>query len=246
MEHLLNNYIVTSWVWDAFASIFQQTDRDNGSIIETLINWRHNFSDLELLGSVWVLTLGFIIWILWKERNNRISKNVKSSPQFLFEQILRHLKEIVSTIVRSLPKNPPSAMEMQILLKLGLQGFMLHSLDNKVSRMESKLDYQHPPPQGFLKFRIDGASKDNPGNAGCGGVLRDDNGSLLYIFHCHLGRATNNMLELLALEQCLKILKRNNIQNVIIEVDSELIIKSVKRISYGTEPKKVSKYWRLL
>jgi len=58
-----------------------------------------------------------------------------------------------------------------------------------------------------LKYNIDGASKDNPGIAGCGGVLRDENNSLLFIFHCHLGRATNNMPKLMALEKYLEFPK---------------------------------------
>ena len=74
MEHLLNDCIFTSILWDNFATIFRQIDKDKGSIINTLIN-------------------------VWKERNNRIFKNVKSSSQRLLEQILRQLNETVSTIV---------------------------------------------------------------------------------------------------------------------------------------------------
>eukprot|EP00253_Pinus_taeda_P010632 PITA_10632 len=201
MEHLLNNCIFTSRLWDTFATIFQQTDRDRGSIINTLNNWRRNFSDYEFLGLAWALTPSFIIWNVWKERNNKIFKNEKRPSQHLFEHILKQLKET---------------------------------------------DYWHPPPQGFLKYNIDGASKGNPGTVGFGGALRDENESILFIFHCHLGRATNNMAELMALEQCLDFLEQDNRQNVIIEANSELIINSVKRISCGTEPKKVSKHWRLI
>lgn len=116
----------------------------------------------------------------------------------------------------------------------------------KVKKLVNKPDCWHPPPQGFLKCNIDGASKGNLGITGYGGVLRDENGCILFIFHCHLGRAKNNMVELMALEQCLEILKQDNLQNIIIEADSELIINSIKRICYGTEPEKVSRHWRLL
>ena len=78
MEHLLNNCIFTSRLWDSFATIFQQTNRDKGSIINTLNNSRRNFSNYEILGSAWALTPSFIIWNVWKERNNRIFKNEKS------------------------------------------------------------------------------------------------------------------------------------------------------------------------
>jgi len=77
-------------------------------------------------------------------------------------------------------------------------------------------------------------------------VLRDEKGSVLYIFHSHLGKATNNMAELMVMEQCLDLLKHENRQNVIVEADSELIINSVKMISWGTKPEKVSKNWRLI
>ena len=96
-----------------------------------------------------------------------------------------------------------------------------------------------------MKFNIDGASKGNPGIAGYGGVLRDENGRIHFIYHCHLGRATNNMVELIALEQCLEILKQDNLQNIIIEVDFELIINSIKRICCGSASEKVSRDWRL-
>ena len=74
-------------------------------------------------------------------------------------------------------------------------------------KLDIKQDYWHPPPQGFLKYNIDGASKGNLGIAGFGGVLRDENDCILFIFHFHLGRATNNMAELMALEKSLEFLK---------------------------------------
>ena len=81
---------------------------------------------------------------------------------------------------------------------------------------------------------------------GYGGVIRDGKGCIQYIFHCNFGRATNNMAELMALEQCLEILKNNNLKNIIIEVDSELIINLIKRIYRGSTPEKVLRYWRLV
>jgi len=97
---------------------------------------------------------------------------------------------------------------------------------------------------GFLKVNIDGVSKGNPGLASFGGVIRDEQERIKEIFHGHLGKATNNMAELMALEQCLEILNSNS-HNVIIEADSELIIREAQKICNGTAPDKVSKRWRL-
>lgn len=73
--------------------------------------------------------------------------------------------------------------------------------------MESKQDFWRPPLKGFFKCNIDGASKGNPGIAGYGGVLRYENRSILFIFYFHLGIATNTMVELMAMEQCLDFLE---------------------------------------
>lgn len=134
---------------------------------------------------------------------------------------------------------------MQTLLRLGMQGLIPQGMVRKVMNPTNKPDYRYPPPQGFLKFNSDRASKGNLGLAGFG-VLREDNGCILFIFHCHMGRATNNMDELMALEQCIDFLKKDNLQNIIIEADFELILNSVKIICCETEPRKVSSHWRLI
>jgi len=82
--------------------------------------------------------------------------------------------------------------------------------NKKDKTMVTEKDYWQPPPKGFLKYNIDGASKGNPGNAGYGGVLRDDEGNIIFIFHYHLGRSTNNMAEVMALEQGLESLSQNH------------------------------------
>jgi len=107
MEHILNSCIFTSWLWDTFVTIFQQTDRDKGSIINTLNNWRRNFSDYEFLNLAWALTPSFIIWNVRKGRNKGIFKDEKNPPHHLFELILKQLNETVGTTVRNYPKILP-------------------------------------------------------------------------------------------------------------------------------------------
>ena len=103
-----------------------------------------------------------------------------------------------------------------------------------------------PPPHVFWKINIDRAFKGNPGMAGFGGVIRDEQGCIKDIFHSHLGTTTNNMAELMALEQCLEILMEANLHNTIIESDSELVINVAKKMCNRTACGKVSKHWRLL
>jgi len=82
---------------------------------------------------------------------------------------------------------------MRILSQLGMHKLIPQGLERKVMKMDTEKDFWHPTPQGFLKYNIDGASKGNPGTAGFVGALRDEEGNIIFIFHCHLGRSTNNM-----------------------------------------------------
>lgn len=153
---------------------------------------------------------------------------------------------MISTTIRNLPSNPLSATNWKIFCRLDLQGLVPKGSVRNGSMGDPKLHFWHPPPKGFLKFNIDGASKGNLSKAGHGGVLRDDRGDIIFIFYGNLGKTTNNMAELMAMEQILEFLVEENRQNTIIEVDSEIVINSVRRISWGTRPKKSSSNWRLI
>jgi len=173
-------------------------------------------------------------------------QNKTRKPQHIIEQILRQLKDRVRSLLRTLPKDTPLPQEASIILHLGLHSINPQGIIKGVSQINIDVKIWQPLPYGFLKVNIDGASKGNPGLAGFGGAIRDDQGQIKKIFHGHLGEATNNMEELMALEQCLEILVDSNSQNVIIEADSELIIRVAKKICDGTSLGKVSKHWKLL
>ena len=160
--------------------------------------------------------------------------------------ILKQIKETVSTTGHSYPSNPPTMLELKTLKQLGMHEIILKGLRKQERVLEGEKEYWHPPPKGFLKCNTDGASKSNLGTTGYGGVLRDEEGKIMFIFHCHLGKATKNMAELMALEQCLELLKLNHSSNFLIKVDSEISINAVRKISFGTAPKKVSQQWRLI
>lgn len=166
MEHLINSYNFTSRLWDAFANIFQQFDRDKESITNTLNRWRRNFSDNEALNLAWALVPNFIIWNIWKERNKRIFKNEKNLDLHLFDQILKQIKETISSTIRNLPKNPPLGVDLRTLRLLGMKRIIPLSHNRTTSKKEFQKEYLQRPPRGFLKYNIDGASKGNPGITG--------------------------------------------------------------------------------
>ena len=48
-------------------------------------------------------------------------------------------------------------------------------------------------PFPAFKLNFDGASKQNPGKSGYGGVIRDHTGNIQLIYHGNLGNNTNNV-----------------------------------------------------
>ncbi|KAK3231507.1 hypothetical protein Dsin_003388 [Dipteronia sinensis] len=57
-------------------------------------------------------------------------------------------------------------------------------------------------PTGFgLKFNVVGSARENPGNAGIGGVLRDNLGNVLGLFADHVGILDSNSAEILAIHR---------------------------------------------
>jgi ribonuclease HI len=55
-------------------------------------------------------------------------------------------------------------------------------------------------------MNFDGASKGNPGWTGMGGVIRDSQGKIIWLYTGSLGNSTNNAAEFGALETGLEIL----------------------------------------
>lgn len=199
MEHLLNLCPFTSTLWDWVASIFRQTNKDGLSITNTLRNWRKNFSGNEIINNAWNLVPGFLIWNVWKERNGRIFKRKTGSIHNTISQILRQIKDIVGAMIGRPPEEPTLPQNKRILLQLRLQSQVPQSIHKEVSQINVDKDCWQPPPHGFWKINIDGASKGNPGMAGFGGVIRNEQGCIKDIFHGHLGTTTNKISKLMAL-----------------------------------------------
>ncbi|XP_059289514.1 uncharacterized protein LOC132043044 [Lycium ferocissimum] len=85
------------------------------------------------------------------------------------------------------------------------------------------------PQLGVLKINTDGSALDNPGRIGAGGIVRNDLGNLIFAFATPLGYGTNNQAEIEAAYLGLKWAKENGQHHIVLEVDSELLIRWIKQ-----------------
>jgi ribonuclease HI len=96
-----------------------------------------------------------------------------------------------------------------------------------------------PDPGGRLKtLRLftDGAARGNPGPAGLGVVIEDDQGMRLRGLHRYLGPATNNEAEYYALIEGLKALREWKPDRLEIYMDSKLVVEQLKGVYKVKKP----------
>jgi ribonuclease HI len=247
MNHLLNTCHYTAQVWDQVAIIMRTSDRLRDSVIETLINWRDQPFSSPYLNRVWQLLPGFVLWQVWKERNNRIFRNKANQWSLCWDLCQRNLMETLRLKPWSEADLACSPAELPVLR---------HWTPPPPSQLSSPPDSTppppmsspslwSPPPKDFLKLNFDGASKGNPGDAGYGVIFRNHLGHIIAIGAGPLGHSTNNAAELWALINGLQMASQNNYTKLIVEGDSQVIIGLLRRILHGVNPDNISPSWRL-
>jgi len=76
-------------------------------------------------------------------------------------------------------------------------------------------------------IHTDGGARGNPGPAGIGAVLSDENGEVIKELSKYIGKATNNQAEYQALVLALEEAKNIGAKEIDVFMDSELIVKQM-------------------
>lgn len=74
---------------------------------------------------------------------------------------------------------------------------------------------------------VDGAARGNPGEAGCGAVIRDAKGAVVQELSRYLGHATNNVAEYEALLIGLEALLKSGKKQIRVQSDSQLLVRQL-------------------
>lgn len=80
----------------------------------------------------------------------------------------------------------------------------------------------------MIKLNSDGSDLSNPRRIGAGEVIRDHNGDLIYAYVASLGKETNNQAEVEAAIWGLSWCLSNGVQQVMLELDSELLVRWIR------------------
>jgi ribonuclease HI len=74
---------------------------------------------------------------------------------------------------------------------------------------------------------VDGAARGNPGEAGCGAVIADENGVVVKELSRYLGRTTNNVAEYEGLLMGLEALLKLGQKHIVVQSDSQLLVRQL-------------------
>ncbi|CAA0811177.1 Polynucleotidyl transferase- ribonuclease H-like superfamily protein [Striga hermonthica] len=132
--------------------------------------WNHDLP--MIMGCEWSKVFAAVLWRLWKRRCEVV---FDSHAMIDGEKVLN---VIASSIRELVDAYPPKGNKMTT----------------------GKLIAWLKPEEGFVKLNTDGAAKVNPGVAGAGGLIRDEEGRWRTGFMAHLGVCTNTVAELLSEE----------------------------------------------
>jgi ribonuclease HI len=82
-------------------------------------------------------------------------------------------------------------------------------------------------PQKEWFLMVDGASRGNPGEAGCGAVILDENGAVVKELSRYLDRTTNNVAEYEGLLMGLESLLQLGAKKIVVKSDSQLLVRQL-------------------
>lgn len=91
-----------------------------------------------------------------------------------------------------------------------------------------------------LKIYTDGGARNNPGPAGIGIVIYNENDKIIKEHKEYIGEATNNVAEYQAVVKALEIASTLKAENLDFYIDSELVVKQLKGL-YKVKDEKMKK-----
>ena len=175
------------------------------------------------------------MWELWKERNRRIFKDQERNLGRFILHLEAAIVEVMNANLRKTAHVEGSFSYWDgVIKKLWpklINPPLVYAASNKEARENCKWT---PPPPGWHKLNFDGAARGNPGIAGVGCILNDENGRWVAKLAAPLPPVSNNVAELEALEKGLQLSHKLNLCKIHIEGDSQVVLNAIR---YKKNPK---------
>ena len=107
----------------------------------------------------------------------------------------------------------------------------MHSPRSPIQKISRRLCWERPPT-GWKKLNTNGSSLGGSDRAGCGGLIRDEQGEWVASFTRHIGLTNSFIAELWGLREGLLLCCNLNIQSLIVEVDAQAVVAVLRNNDY--------------
>ncbi|XP_015064939.1 uncharacterized protein LOC107010215 [Solanum pennellii] len=216
INHILITGHFAKYMWRYYAATVGAVI-SNINLRSQLLQWRSLHINNEVHKLISYILPNFICWNLWKNRCAVKYGGKQSSIQRVHYGIFKDVMQVTRVVFPSISWQ--------------------HSWDNLINIMDQcHQQYKvtmvrwKSPTAGKYKLNTDGSALSDSGKIGGGGILRDQQGKLIYAFSVPLGSGTNNMAELKAALYGLDWCEQHGYKCIELEVDSELLCKWIKKI----------------
>lgn len=110
------------------------------------------------------LFLGFTMWNIWKERNNRIFEGRSHSPEDIWKQTRLHIRGTLGLRIWESADLKANQIETRILSNWGIISIPSYIGPSRENRdLVQSPEKWNPPPQTIYKLNFDGQLKKNLG-----------------------------------------------------------------------------------
>jgi hypothetical protein len=209
----------------------RKTKRDKTNIPNTIRNWGSGDYKSPLLNRISQLMPVIIVSQLWKERNQHIFHSQPSRPYDIWDKITTRIWETIQIQTwtqEDIPNAPPES-NIFITWNTITQKTPLLLSDPPAPPARCSTFWSRSPPC-FLNLNFDGATKGNPRPTCFGAVIRYITVQIKHLREGFMGYDTNNSSELWGLIKGLQLSLDLNLQPLIIEGDSKVIISLATKI----------------
>lgn len=224
VDHLFLHYSYTFEIWGLVLQKWDFCWTLPRAVKEFVHQWNPP-SRNPFIKKLWSFVFPHMAWGLWKERNNRIFRNIHLPPNIVFKKISRAIFDNLSTVSSNVLSHSGTLKEYEANVVKDWD-FGHHVVTPKVNPRDN-IGWNFPP-QGWVKINFDGAARGFPSQAGCGGVIQDHYGNFISAIALPLGKQTNNVAEAIGAYHSLKLAKKNNFKLVWVKGDAKNIINYLK------------------
>lgn len=222
-DHLFLNcpFAQNCWEWIKF-KLKWSTPFQN-SLKGLLSSWPTHWV-CGIYSKLWNICPSLVVWEIWKERNHRIFKNKEHNLDSFLIKLEAAIIEVMNAYLRKSSHEEGTFSFWDGMMKKQWSNLINPPLVYAASNKEARANYNwESPPLGWYKLNFDGAARGNPGIAGVGCIINNEESRWLENLASPLPSVSNNLAEFEALEKGLQLCHNLGLSKIVIEGDSQIV-----------------------